>query len=89
MTIGSQHDRNRVSGRYLVIGDHKYNGHSDNLLRYLGKGRNMGFLDTIVITVDAGVEGGKGDRNADDRKIRRTTRFHQDNISQKFGVAAD
>ena len=49
----------------------------------------MGFLHTVIVAVDAGMEGCKGHGDPHYRKERRTARFHQNSACQKFCVTAD
>ena len=77
------------SGSNHRAGQEKNKGHADHLFCNLRKGRNPGFLDAVVITVDAGVEGGKRNRNPHDRKIWGAFRCHQDAAGEKIGVSAD
>lgn len=49
--------------------DPKNRPHTDNLFRHLGKGGDMGFLHPVIVTVNAGVKGGKGDGQGHDQQV--------------------
>ena len=89
MTGHSEFNGDFFSGSDHGSGKEKNKGHADYLLCNLGKGRNSGFLDTVIISVDTGVEGGKGNGESHDRKIRGALRCHQDTVGKKNGVPAD
>ena len=57
--------------------DQEHQAHADNLLCYLGKGGNPGFLGTIAVAVGAGVERGKGQGKTHNRQIGTAAGLHK------------
>ena len=81
MAVGSQHDRDGAAGVNPGGGDEKDGRHADDLLSHLRKGRDVRFLHSVIIAVDTGVKGGKGNRDANDWQVRCTARLHQNRRS--------
>lgn len=49
----------------------------------------MGFLHTIIVAVDAGVQGSEGNGDSHERKIGCALGFHQNETCQNVCMAAD
>ena len=89
MPVHSQAHRDLTSGIQPDTGDQEHGAHADDLLSHLGKCRHSGFLHSVIITVNAGVEGCKGNRYGHNRKIGRASGFQQKLFSQEMVVGVN
>jgi len=80
----SQLDGDLDPGFQHNIRNQKHGADADRLFNHLSECRNPGTLHTIIVTVDAGMDGGAGDGDGYVGEKRCTARFHQDAAGQKI-----
>lgn len=71
------------------VGNEKHGSHADGLFRDLGRGGNQGPAHAVIVSVDAGVNRGKGDGQGHKRQQAGAGLFQQDIAGQGKGEPAD
>lgn len=89
MSVHRQADGDGDSPLRHNVGDEKYGSDADRLLRQLGESGYPGFLQAVVVAVDAGVGGGTGDGQGHGREQRGAPGLQQQIFCQEWGKLPD